>query len=93
MCLLVKNGLTECGKIGGAQGNRLDQGARDEATEAYACTPQGTESKRNAEPGDLPKLPRFSGQAYKGARGMPRHGQAMKGVVSCEKRRIAARRL
>ena len=36
---------------------------------------------------------KISGQAYKGARGMPRHGQAMKGVVSCEKRRIAARRL
>ena len=34
-----------------------------------------------------------SGQAYKGARGMPRHGQARKGVVSCEKRRGAARRL
>ena len=35
----------------------------------------------------------FSGQAYKGARRMPRHGQAMKGVVSCEKHRGAARRL
>jgi hypothetical protein len=34
-----------------------------------------------------------SDQAYKGARGMPRHGQAMKGVVSCEKHRGAARRL
>jgi hypothetical protein len=34
----------------------------------------------------------YSGQAYKGARGMPRHGQAMKGVVSCEKHRGAARR-
>ena len=34
-----------------------------------------------------------SGQAYKGARGMPRHGQARKGVVGCEKRRGAARRL
>ena len=34
-----------------------------------------------------------SGQAYKGARGMPRHGQATKGAVSCEKHRGAARRL
>jgi hypothetical protein len=34
----------------------------------------------------------FSGQAKKGARGMPRHGQAMKGVVSCDKHRGAARR-
>ena len=35
---------------------------------------------------------RRSGQAFKGARGMPRHGQARKGVVSCEKHRGAARR-
>jgi hypothetical protein len=34
-----------------------------------------------------------SGQAFKGARGMPRHGQAKKGAVSCEKHRGAARRL
>ena len=93
MCLLVKNGLTECGICRRAQGHCVDQGARGEATEAYAGTPQGTEPKRNAELRNGPKPRSYSGQAYKGARGMPRHGQAMKGVVSCEKRRIAARRL
>jgi hypothetical protein len=35
---------------------------------------------------------RQSGQAGKGARWMPWHGQAKKGVISCEKRRGAARR-
>jgi hypothetical protein len=35
----------------------------------------------------------YSGQANKGARWMPRHGPARKDVVSCEKRRGAAREL
>jgi hypothetical protein len=40
---------------------------------------------------DVPRI--FPVKRTKGARGMPRHGQAMKGVVSCEKHREAARRL
>jgi hypothetical protein len=77
----------DCGSAGVRGASVGAHGVRRAVGQAWPNSVGRNVGAHGVRPGNI------SGQAKKGARWMPRHGPAKKDVVSCEKRRGAAREL